>query len=136
MKKELNELYTSDKIVINGHMIGTRETTVLIELIVAAIDHGVQNSNFLEEACGINKDEQRKIVEKLEQLLSRDMEPVEDDTMKHFNYLDGNELISLLIELKELGLREKYDPRVIAFFDLVINNGDVVESLVEDLNEH
>ena len=135
MKKELNELYTSDKIVINGHMIGTRETTVLIELIVAAIDHGVQNSSFLEEACGINKDEQRKIVEKLEQLLSRDMEPVEDDTMKHFNYLDGNELISLLIELKELGLREKYDPRVIAFFDLVINNGDAIELLVEDLNE-
>ena len=135
MKKELNELYTSDKIVINGHMIGTRETTVLIELIVAAIDHGVQNSSFLEEACGINKDEQRKIVEKLEQLLSRDMEPMEDDIMKHFNYLDGNELISLLTELKELGLREKYDPRVIAFFDLVINNGDVVESLVEDLNE-
>ena len=135
MKKELSELYTTDKIVINGHMIGTRETTVLIELIVAAIDHGVQNSSFLEEACGINKDEQRKIVEKLEQLLSRDMEPVEDDTMKHFNYLDGNELISLLTELKELGLQEKYDPRVIAFFDLVINNGYVVESLVEDLNE-
>ena len=135
MKKELSELYTTDKIVINGHMIGTRETTVLIELIVAAIDHGVQNSSFLEEACGINKDEQRKIVEKLEQLLSRDMEPVEDDTMKHFNYLDGNELISLLTELKELGLQEKYDPRVIAFFDLVINNGDVVELLVEDLNE-
>ena len=135
MKKELNELYTTDKIVINGHMIGTRETTVLIELIVAAIDHGVQNSSFLEEACGINKDEQHKIVEKLEQLLSRDMEPVEDDTMKHFNYLDGNELILLLTELKELGLQEKYDPRVIAFFDLVINNGDVIELLVEDLNE-
>ena len=135
MKKELNELYTTDKIIINGHMMGTRETTVLIELIIGAIDHGVQNSSFLEEACGINKNEQRKIVEKLEQLLSRNMEPVEDDTMKHFNYLDGNELISLLTELKELGLREKYDPRVIALFDLVINNGDVVESLVEDLNE-
>ena len=135
MKKELNELYTTDKIIINGHMMGTRETTVLIELIIGAIDHGVQNSSFLEEGCGINKNEQRKIVEKIEQLLSRNMEPVEDDTMKHFNYLDGNELISLLTELKELGLREKYDPRVIALFDLVINNGDVVESLVEDLNE-
>lgn len=135
MKKELNELYTTDKIVINGHMIGTRETTVLIELIVGAIEHGIQNSSFLEEACGINKDEQHKIVEKLERLLSRDMEPVEDDTMKHFNYLDGNELISLLTELKELGLQEKYDPRVIALFDLVINNGDVIELLVEDLNE-
>ena len=62
MKKELNELYTTDKIVINGYMIGARETTVLIELIVGAIDHGVQNSSFLEEACGINKDEQHKIV--------------------------------------------------------------------------
>lgn len=76
MKKELNELYTTDKMIINGRTIGPRETTVLIELIVGATEHGVQNSSFLEETCGINKEEQHKIVEKLEQLLSRNMEPV------------------------------------------------------------
>lgn len=80
MGKELNELYTTDKIIINGRMIGQKETTVLIELIVGAIEKGVQNSSFLEETCRINKEEQQRIVEKLEQLLSRNMEPMEDDT--------------------------------------------------------
>ena len=79
MNKNLKELYTTDKITINGNTIGIRETTVLIELVVGAIEHGVQNSSFLEETCGINKIEQQNTVQELEQLFSRKMELVEND---------------------------------------------------------
>lgn len=51
------------------------------------------------------------------------------------NKLTGDEFIQQCLSIKETAVENEYDPKVAALIDLVINNGDVVESLVDDLEE-
>lgn len=52
------------------------------------------------------------------------------------NPIDENDVINLLTGLKEKAEADGYDPKIPALISLLVNNGDIVHEITEDLNEH
>lgn len=127
------EIYSDDIVTINGKTLNSEELTVLIELVTGARDHFIQNEGMLEDAFGISKERQVEIVDRLMLMFSLGTKERED--MNSLQKMQENKFIEMIQELKSLAEKDSYDPRVIALLDLLINSGDAIHALVEDLNE-
>ena len=75
MENTDKELYVKEEVIINGKRLTAVESTVLLELVNGADYFGVQYEGFLEEASGIDKDQQKEIVSNLLGLFKGDMSP-------------------------------------------------------------
>lgn len=87
MENTDKELYVKEKVIINGKRLTAVESTVLLELINGADYFGVQYESFLEDASGIDKDQQKEIVSNLLGLFKGDMSPKGDLLESDFSEL-------------------------------------------------
>ena len=52
------------------------------------------------------------------------------------NTINENGVINLLTGLKDKAEADGYDPKISALISLLVNNGDIIHEITEDLNEH
>lgn len=64
-------LYEKNEIIINGKTLNDKQKMVLIEAINGHVEFGVQCKNFLSDECGIDFEEQKEIVNEINDLFIR-----------------------------------------------------------------